>query len=110
LESQLLARGDEFPFTLVPFLVTTAPTLAFAPFTPFYLSAHITLLTKTTSTITITVIFIRDINRYYYNDGLTQNVKQMLPSSTSCIDRQNIVKIQILISGALVSASKQFNK
>jgi hypothetical protein len=35
LEGQLLARGDEFPSTLFPSLVTTAPPLGFYPFHPF---------------------------------------------------------------------------
>jgi hypothetical protein len=35
LEGQLLARGDEFPSTLVPSLVTTAPPLGFYPFHSF---------------------------------------------------------------------------
>jgi hypothetical protein len=44
LEVQLLARGDEFPSTLVPCLVTTTPPLALAPFTPFPpLSPHYTI-------------------------------------------------------------------
>ncbi len=44
LEGQLLARGGEFPSTLVPCLVTTAPPLVLAPFTPFPpLSPHSTI-------------------------------------------------------------------
>ncbi len=35
LEGQLLARGDKFPSTLVPSLVTTAPPLGFYPFHHF---------------------------------------------------------------------------
>ncbi len=36
-EGQLLARGDEFPSTLVPSLVTTFPPLGFNPFHPFFI-------------------------------------------------------------------------
>jgi hypothetical protein len=44
LEGQLLARSDEFPSTLVPYLVTTAPPLAFAPLTSYPpLSPHYTI-------------------------------------------------------------------
>ncbi len=32
LDGQLSTRGDEFPSTLVPYLVTTAPPLGFYPF------------------------------------------------------------------------------
>jgi hypothetical protein len=35
LEGQLLARGDEFPSTLDPSLVTTAPPFSLHPFCPF---------------------------------------------------------------------------
>jgi hypothetical protein len=61
LEGQFLARGDEFPSTLVPSLVTTAPPFSlhhFHPFPPFPPLGHITLFTETTSTIT--VFFVRN--------------------------------------------------
>jgi hypothetical protein len=50
LDGQLLARGDEFPSTLVPYLITTAPPLAFAPLMPY---PPLTLFTMMTSTITV---------------------------------------------------------
>jgi hypothetical protein len=54
LEGQFVAHGDEFPSSLVPCLVTTAPPLTLAPFHPFsHPSAHITLFTRMTSTITV---------------------------------------------------------
>ncbi len=36
LEGQLLTRGDKFPSTLAPSLVTTAPPFSFHPFHPFH--------------------------------------------------------------------------
>ncbi len=57
LEGQFLARG--MPIHPGPCLVTAAPPLTLAPFHPFsHSSAHITLFTRTTSTIT--VFFVRD--------------------------------------------------
>jgi hypothetical protein len=59
LEGQFLAHGGEFPSTLVPCLVGTAPPFDSCPFHPFPTpSAHITLLTTTTSTIS--AFFVRD--------------------------------------------------
>ncbi len=59
LEGQSLAHGGKFPSAPVPCLVATAPPFSFCPFHPFpTLSAHITLFTKTTSTIT--VFFVQD--------------------------------------------------
>ncbi len=56
---QFLAYGGEFPSTLVPCLVATAPPFDSRPFHPFLTPlAHITLLTMTTSTIL--VFFIQD--------------------------------------------------
>jgi hypothetical protein len=63
LEGQFLARGDEFPSTLIPCLVTTAPLLTLAPFHPFtHPTAHIPLATRTTSIIM--VFFVRDTLMY----------------------------------------------
>jgi hypothetical protein len=60
LEGQFLAYGGEFPSTLVPCLVATAPAFDSCPFHPFPTpSAHITLLTTMTSKIS--VFFVRDI-------------------------------------------------
>ncbi len=44
LDSQLPARGDDFPSTLVPSLVTTAPPLGFYPFHPWSICYHKVLL------------------------------------------------------------------
>ncbi len=61
MEVLFLAHSGEFPSTLISCLVATAPPFDSCPFHPFSTpSAHITLFTMMTSTIT--VYFVRDKN------------------------------------------------
>ncbi len=62
LKCQFLAHGGEFPSTLVPCLVATAPPFDSCPFHPFPTPwAHITLFTTTTSTIMVFFIWTQTI-------------------------------------------------
>jgi hypothetical protein len=65
----------EFASPLVPCQVTTAAPMTLAPAHPFsHPSAHITLFTRTTSTIT--VFFVRDKN-------ISKKIKRMMMVKTT---------------------------
>jgi hypothetical protein len=73
LEGQLLAHGDEFPSTLAPSLVITAPTFILYPFHPFPTPQPTLHCYRTTSTITVFFVWDDKYNHKHEHQHQHEN-------------------------------------